>query len=204
MGVTKQAKILNVVRIGVAAAVTGLTVLGCTSSPAPGTTSAGPAAAVTMSPAPAVLASGMTPSPTPAVDRSLPPAGATDPRTAAKALFYNPDAGPTVCRPSRGPAYSAAAGCPVTPRLQQRLQSNPTPGADPICRCQNAVENPSLSIMDQTATNALLLVDFSTLRSGNVLNFMVVASGGRWLVDDTSCGDQSSSIYVNPVRPCST
>jgi hypothetical protein len=91
----------------------------------------------------------------------------------------------------------------VTKRLEVRLQSYPTPNADPVCRCQNFGE-PAVSTINNGGRTALLLVEFRLARGGNVLNFLVVTSGGRWFVDDTTCGTATSSIYVTPVKTCST
>lgn len=182
---------------------------------------AGCSAAAPSSPASRGVASGPTampssavpsndPAPAPGATQAL-PAGASPDRllgapnavSAARAMFYDPAHGPTICWPSSGPRYSQAAGCPVTKRLEVRLQSNPTPNADPVCRCQN-FGGPAVSTMNDDGHNALLLVDFSVARGGNVLNFLVVNSDGRWFVDDTNCGTAASSIYVTPVKTCAT
>jgi hypothetical protein len=129
--------------------------------------------------------------------------GAADPVSAVRALFYDPSHGPTVCVPSTGLTYSQAAGCPVTKRLEARLQSHPTPGANPICRCQNSGDL-SLSTTTNDGRSARVHVDDAFAIDHVMLDFLVVNTGGRWFVDDTTCGTDgaASSIYLTPVKNC--
>ncbi len=149
-----------------------------------------------------------TPAPTPAASSlpsSLPssPLGASSPVDAVRALLAT--GGPTLCRPQAGQRWSPEAGCPVTPRLAARLQSDPASasggGADPICRCQNSV--PATLEGGGPSGTAIVRATFQ-LNPPLVITFIAVQQAQRsgWLVDDQTCGDPSTSIYLTPVRPC--
>ena len=181
---------------------TSLALAACGVAPSTGAapSSAAPSpAAATLAPA-APATQGPTANPTP------PGTGAPDPTAAVHALIFSPGAA-TACRPSgSGPRYSIAAGCPVTLRLEQRLESNPTAGtgegADPICRCQNAADPPPVTVVSQAGVSAEVKVSFGFSGHPNDVRFTVVDLGGRWFVDDTYCGDPSTSIYQTPVTGC--
>lgn len=177
---------------------------GSPSQPA-SSASAGPlAGAGSPSPAPppvttAPTVGGLTPAPG---------AGAADAVSAVRALLPNPAGGPTACRPASGAAYSAAAGCPVTQRLQQRLQAGPTSGAaggaDPVCRCQNSATPIPVMLVTQGGASAIVKASFGFPGHPDDVQFVVSDLGGRWFVDDTYCADPSTSIYRTPVASCGT
>jgi hypothetical protein len=134
---------------------------------------------------------------------------------AVQALLPNPAVGATICQPRSGPHYSGAAGCPVTQRLEQRLQTNPgsgtAGGADPICRCQNANTPPPVTLISQAGASATVQVAFGFPGHPNDVGFSVLSTGGRWYVDDTFCltasGGQpvpATTIYQAPLKACAT
>jgi hypothetical protein len=143
----------------------------------------------------------VTPPPTPAGAQP----GALDPVQAAQMLIlplhYPEDPTQTVCRPAAGTSYSQAAGCPVTKRLEARLQSHPTPNVEPVCRCQNTAPTDITTVSNDGET-ANLQVTFRFPDKPYSEIFIVVNAGGRWFVDDTTCGTANSSIYLTPVKAC--
>jgi hypothetical protein len=144
--------------------------------------------------------------PVPSIAPGMAGTGAADPLAAVRALLPSPGAA-TACRPPSGASFSAAAGCPVTQRLEQRLHANPTGGpaggADPVCRCQNVPAPVPVTLETPGGTSALVRASFAFTGSPpDDVRFVVLSQGGRWFVDDTYCADPSTSIYVSPVRPC--
>jgi hypothetical protein len=137
-----------------------------------------------------------------------PGSGAADAVSAVRALVLDPAGAPGPCRPATGARFSAAAGCPVTRRLQQRLQADPTGGpgggADPVCRCQNASSPVPVSLVAQGGASATVRAAFGFPGHPDDVQFTVVDLNGRWFVDDTYCADLSTSIYQTPVKPCAS
>lgn len=106
----------------------------------------------------------------------------------------------TACRPGPGgPKWSQSNGCPVTLRLQQRLQSVSVP-ADPICRCQNLAQS-SGALVSQGEATAQVKITFQ-FQPPYDLNVLVARQDNTWLVDDITCGSAPSSIYQDPLGPC--
>jgi hypothetical protein len=185
-------------------ATAALLLAGCgptaaTPRPTPRPTASAPATPV-VSPA----ATGLSvPVPPPAAVYVVPRTGAANPTAAVTELL--PSARNSPCYPPGGARYDASRGCPVTARLQARLQANPAgpgAGADPVCRCQNANPNAAAAAAAGGATGATVTVDFGFPGSPNVVRFTVLATAGGWLVDETDCGDASTSIYNTPLRAC--
>lgn len=172
---------------------------GLTAFAAAATLACGSGPAVSTTPAP-------TPSPTPRPSSvsSAPALGASTPVGAVQALIAT--GGPTPCRPAQDEMWSQSAGCPVTARLQQRLQSGPTTGpaggADPVCRCQN-IAPATVTLVSTDGRTAEVGARFQFAKPLDI-HFSVVqeGQGSGWLVDDSSCGDPSTSIYATPVKPC--
>lgn len=127
------------------------------------------------------------------------PWGADDPVSAVKPLL---EGGPNACLPKAGPPpWSRAGGCPLTDRLQLRLQTIKI-NASATCRCQNGAPlsyrsdggSPTAHVDSTMAFNTPLTITWS-----------VVSEGGRWFVDDSWCGGSSAaatSIYKDPLGPC--
>lgn len=144
-----------------------------------------------------------TPTPSPLATTAQ-PLGASTPVEAVQALM--PTGGVTICRPSSGPRFAQAAGCPVTTRLEQRLQSNPLSGpgggADPVCRCQN-IAPATLAGGGAAGGTANVKATFQ-FQPPLVIQFVVVqqGQGSGWLVDDSLCADMTGSIYDTPVKHC--
>jgi hypothetical protein len=173
-------------------------------APTPTPTSAPATVQPTVAPVPVATA---VATPAPGIAPGMAGTGAADPIAAVRALLPSPGAA-TACRPPSGAAFSAAAGCPVTQRLEQRLRANPTGGsaggADPICRCQNVPATVPVTLETPGGTSALVRASFAFSASPpDDVRFVVLSQGGRWFVDDTYCADPSTSIYVSPVRGCS-
>lgn len=121
--------------------------------------------------------------------------------------------GPPGC--SEGTCYQAevqwfgTAGCPLTPRLAQRLHylTRPRPagggGFDPICRCQAEASNVSFSVLQDTSTQDVIKVTYTFGSSSYAIDFAAVNQSGAWRVDDTYCdGEPTKSIYQTPVPSC--
>jgi hypothetical protein len=192
--------------------VIGLVALtaACNLSSSP-TSSSGPAASRTVA-VPAATQPPATPT-----EPSGKGAGAASAVAAVQALLPNPPfltgAASTPCVPRQqgsGPFYSGAAGCPVTQRLEQRLQTNPGSGtgggANPICRCQNPNPSSPITLISQAGATATVQVAFGLPGQSNNVGFSVLSTGGRWYVDDTFClsGGQpvpATSIY-QPFKAC--
>jgi hypothetical protein len=146
-----------------------------------------------------------TPTPLPTSVASTAALGASSPVDAVQALMSS--GGSTICRPQGGVQWSQAAGCPITRRLEQRLQSNATSGsgdgADPICRCQNIAPVTLAPAKAAQSGSAVVKATFQ-LQPPVVIYFTAVqqAQGSGWLVDDSYCADAATSIYASPVKPC--
>ncbi|HZT97960.1 MAG TPA: hypothetical protein VFB34_14090 [Chloroflexota bacterium] len=121
--------------------------------------------------------------------------------------------GPQGCH--QGTCYQAeaqwfgTAGCPLTPRLAERLHylTRPRPagggGFDPICRCQAVASTVSFSVLQNTSTQEVVKVTYTFGTSSYAIDFAAVNQGGAWRVDDTYCDrDPAKSIYLTPVPAC--
>ncbi|HUZ02437.1 MAG TPA: hypothetical protein VMU89_18985 [Thermomicrobiaceae bacterium] len=86
------------------------------------------------------------------------------------------------------------ANCPITDRLQQRLQQ----AMVTLCRCQNPAQTRTVAA-DATATGGVIHVSLGSQR----FDLVAVQVGGRLLVDDQRCqgGGASTSIYSD-IAPC--
>ena len=90
----------------------------------------------------------------------------------------------------------------MTNRFRARVASNPTAGANPVCRCQNDNGAPRPQLQQAGPATATVSVDFGFPSGPNVVRFTVVSAGQGWRVDDTDCGDATTSFFVNPVKGC--
>ena len=96
--------------------------------------------------------------------------------------------------------------CPVTSRLAQRLDGNPTPGAKPLCRCQNTYQSSSVTTTashDPSVWTAHVVLTFGPGATVK-MDVLVRRTAAGWLADDTSCtdGGGATSIYSTTPPPC--
>ncbi len=96
--------------------------------------------------------------------------------------------------------------CPVTARLAQRLDSNPTPGAKPLCRCQNTYQSSSVTVTaspDPSVWSAHVVLTFGPGATVK-MDVLVRRTAAGWLADDTTCSGTgtSTSIYSTTPPPC--
>lgn len=94
------------------------------------------------------------------------------------------------CSPGQGAngvVYTRDTGCPITARLEARLQQilsgRGGRAADPICGCQN-VSRLRITLVDSTAGRARVDVTWLDFGAAHTRTFVVLKQGGRWLVDD--------------------
>lgn len=96
--------------------------------------------------------------------------------------------------------------CPVTARLAQRLDSGPTPGAEPLCRCQNTWQQSSISVTQTPDPSVWTVHVVLTFGPGATvkIDLLVRRTAAGWLADDTTCTGQGSatSIYSATPPPC--
>lgn len=104
------------------------------------------------------------------------------------------------CFQAGGSATPSFATCPVTPRLDAALVAavatqGSGAGADPVCGCQNIDPNQSTSYTVGTPPGGgtIHVTAFGTPH----IAYVVIASGGSFLVDDIIyCGSSVTSIYA--------
>jgi hypothetical protein len=97
--------------------------------------------------------------------------------------------------------FQRSRGCPVTDRLQQRLNSDAARGFNPVCRCQAAIPA-EVGEAAVTGATAIVPVTFRT-PTPYLITFVLVQQGQDWLVDDVYCGsDQSTTVYATPIETC--
>ena len=86
------------------------------------------------------------------------------------------------------------ASCPITGRLEQRLQQAKVT----LCRCQNPAQTRSVTA-DITQTGGVIHVSYGSQR----FDLIAVQAGGSLVVDDQRCqsGGPATSIYSD-VAPC--
>ena len=97
--------------------------------------------------------------------------------------------------------FQRSRGCPITDRLQQRLNSDAARAFNPVCRCQVAIQ----ADIGEAAANGASAIIPVTFRAPTpyVVTFVLVRQGQDWLVDDVYCGsDQSTTIYATPIATC--
>ncbi len=98
---------------------------------------------------------------------------------------------------SNGVVYTRDTGCPITARLEARLQAilSSSRGADPICGCQN-FSRLRIVLVNSTADRARVDVTWLDFGPGHTRTFVVLHQGGRWLVDDEyPAGRPDQDIY---------
>lgn len=165
-----------------------------TAAPTPSPTPS-PTAAPTAAPTP-------TPTPTPApTSGGIIPSGDANGATDLGAYLY-----PS----STGIACGARTGhydpCPVTSRLAQRLDSQPTPHAEPLCRCQNQWQQSSFTATQTPDATVWIVHVVLTFGPGVTvtIDLRALRTAGGWLGDDTTCSgqDESTSIYAQNPPPC--
>lgn len=140
------------------------------------------------------------PIPSHAPTPSLGPANANNPLGVAKALF-----------PKNAQACGAQKNnydaCPVTAALAKRLNENPVPGAQPLCRCNNPITTPtwteeSMQVPDTADTVNVVLPYYQD----NIdISIAVAKNDGTWQATDiwcTSMGEAKSSIFVSSPPLC--
>jgi hypothetical protein len=96
--------------------------------------------------------------------------------------------------------------CPLTNRLATRLDSNPTPGAEPLCRCQNTWQSTSISVTqspDPSVWTTHVVITFGPGATVKI-DLLVRRTAAGWLADDTTCTGQgtATSIYSATPPPC--
>src|SRR5579859_6210456 len=114
---------------------------------------------------------------------------------------------PSACRLHGLDRWSREAGCPVTLRLQQRLQeTTSSAGDDPICLCHDHAEITIAETADDSRTSRVT----ASFRFANAstpsreIGFDVVNEQGGWVVDETFClVGPRNSIYDHPIVACS-
>ena len=198
MRVAVSWKPVPVARFAVIVVVGTLTLAGCqltsgsTDSSSPGPSAGG---SPTVAPSAAPTNSVGAPTPFDAVTMLLP---------LAERGSVN---GPSACRHAAADQWSRAVGCPLTLRLQQRMQQNPTigDGFDLICRCRDTGQI-TISVVAASTSTAQVEVTFRIANASTAwtkIEFSAVHEGGGWVVDDTFCPvGPRNSIYDNPVRTC--
>jgi hypothetical protein len=148
---------------------------------------------------------------------AVPSASATAGATATAAATATPDpatavakVGETLYPSAQRYACGANSGrydsCPVTQRLAARLDSHPTTGAEPLCRCQGFWQQSQVSAT-RTADAGVwfvhVVLDFGQPPLVKI-DVLVRATPSGWQADDTTCtgGGSSTSIYVQNPPPC--
>src|SRR2546430_14015529 len=179
-------------------AVIGLSVtLGACTMPMTGGT-ASPTPTATPSPSPTA-----TPIPSPTVVNGRIIVSNLDPDGAAvvAGILYPASGG--VCG-----ANGTYDSCPVTDGLAQRLDANPVKPAEPLCRCQNTYQSPTITSTPLPEGNpgaiAHAVLDF---RAGSRVKpaITVLETSGGWYARDTTCtgqDPQATSIYATTPPPC--
>jgi hypothetical protein len=176
--------------------------------------SAGPdtTAPPTATPAPSPTATPTaTPAPTPT---ATPPPGPSTQPTPYYVPFTDNDGArhvgeylyPSQAGQACGASSSHYDNCPVTSRLATRLDGHPTPGAEPLCRCQNTWQQMNISV--SPTSDSQVWTDHVTLVFGPgasvKIDVLVRRTAAGWLADDTTCTGQGSatSIYAASPPPC--
>jgi hypothetical protein len=173
---------------------------------------AGPDTTAPPTPTPSPTASAR-PTPSPSATATPPPGPSAQPTP-----YYVPFTDPEGARhvgeflyPSQaGVACGANGGrydnCPVTSRLAARLDSHPTRGAEPLCRCQNTWQQMTITVTQ--TPDPQVWTDHVTLVFGPgatvKIDVLVRRTAAGWLGDDTTCTGQGtpSSIYAPSPPPC--
>jgi len=176
--------------------------------------SAGPdtTAAATATPTPSP-----TPAPTAAATPTATPTAAPGPSVQPTPYYIPPsdqngaqDVGTYLFPSATGRACGSAQhhydNCPVTSRLAQRLDGNPTPGAEPLCRCQNTWQSSSISVTQSPDPSVWTTHVVLTFGPGATvkIDLLVRRTAAGWLADDTTCTGEgtSTSIYSATPPPC--
>lgn len=96
--------------------------------------------------------------------------------------------------------------CPVTARLAQRLDGDPTPRAEPLCRCQNTWQSSSITVTQSPDPSVWTTHVVLTFGPGATvkIDLLVRRTAAGWLADDTTCTGEgsSTSIYSSAPPPC--
>lgn len=109
----------------------------------------------------------------------------------------------TACH--KGPQYSIARGCPITPRLQRRLQGNPGIEANPVCRCQAVPINVMYFTLSKTGSAAVVRARLVYSDSAIRLTFVVLHQRDGWRVDDIYCTEgrrSATTVYRARLADC--
>jgi hypothetical protein len=146
-----------------------------------------------------------TPTPTPAptaTPSSIPcPVPATDDSACKVGQTLYPSSG-AACG-ATGNHYDA---CPVTSRLAARLDSHPTPHAEPLCRCQNFWQQSTVSYTQTPDPTVWVIHVFLTFGPGATVKIdaRVLHAASGWVGDDTTCTGHGTetSIYGLSPPPC--
>lgn len=146
-----------------------------------------------------VPGSGPRPQPTPAL-------GTLEPDDAVSTAFETEWNEGNACYPVY-PATPAlptrAAGCPITQRLESKLNdSNPAgPTLNVICRCQSVATSLSLGHVQVSGSRGVVqgaATFFDANPPTQRFKFTVVKENGGWLLDDVACRDGTGSAYQDP------
>ena len=125
-----------------------------------------------------------------------PPQAPSDPVATVKLLIHTQTGEPV----HSCDFYRRADGCPITDRLEERIQVVArTIHASPVCRCQNGPASAVYKTQTQTQTSAVVRGDLTWSAADiHAMLFTVLRSGGMWLVDDIACASHpgDSSIYL--------
>jgi hypothetical protein len=158
-----------------------------------------------------------TPTPTPAPSPTPTPTTAPGPSVQPTPYYIPPGdssgaqhVGEYLYPSAKGSACGAAShhydDCPVTARLASRLDGNPTPQAEPLCRCQNTWQSSSVSVTQTSDPSVWTTHVVLTFGPGATvkIDLLVRRTAAGWLADDTTCTGQgsSTSIYGPAPPPC--
>ena len=126
------------------------------------------------------------------------------PQSPAKAVGLLLGLGPYSSTPCyKRPTYSISHGCPITPRLQRRLQGNPGIEANPVCRCQAVPARVIYFTLSNTGSVALVRARLVYSGTAIRLTFVVLHGRDGWRVDDIYCTEgtrRATTVYrAHPV-----
>ncbi len=122
------------------------------------------------------------------------------PEDAAVQVFPGLSGEPTPCHGPFGDAYTDA-DCAVSVDLNFRLQDLDI-NADPICRCQDLPEVPSIGQVTQISEDEAEI----EIEGGLGITLVAIKEFGAWWISDTYCtgtAREETSIFNDPVEPCS-
>jgi hypothetical protein len=194
--------LLLVAGCGGSSAPTGVATGPSQTAGPPTTPSAAPSATATPTDVPSTPAATATPTPTAAGGGPIVVAPTDNDGALHTADFLYPSQSGAACG-SRTQHYD---DCPVTNRLAARLDGHPTPGGEPLCRCQNFWQGVQVTVTqtpDPTVWIDHVVITFGPSATVKI-DVRVLRTAGGWVADDTSCTGQGeqTSIYAQSPPPC--